>query len=1045
MKGSKKPALTLDANLVQDDIPLLVIPKIYLGSIHAAFNLDELTAAGITHILNASRIPVTFPGQFTYLSVEIRDKDESNILACIPTTNIFIEAGLDDGGILVHCFGGKSRSPAFIAAYLMSSRSWTFDEAYNVIKAARPAVEINLGFECQLRAYHAGNFDVYLAQQLLLRTRIRELHYLKETTPMNEAKEGSPNPSGNQEFHEFIAAHILQQSHGNPSSGGNGGKLSMIHDSFTYAPRDAQGNVVSGGAAVVNPHHRHKRSFSDAKEMGLDAPNSTISPSIPGEDDMEVVTDVEESTSSFRSPPSKSNASSHHSNFSNFTGKTSIETFGEESMDSALTAMSTDLVNSRPSSSGSHMRRPLLTVVNPSLAPSVPSLSRHNTSSFHNNSFHIPSSTRRSKQPRSIRSVAATASTVGSLPQSVTPELMKNPQCHLSRRGSKWVRVIPPLRGLEREFKCSWCNLTLFQLVNVLRIDLEVQDMLEKFYDSLSKMSNTNTSSHSEGFGAQEDEFTAQFMQEAKTMRGNHQKQPSFKFYDQQKMTDNAHEIMLSPRSTQPMATSSSSSSSSAPSSLPYKPNTLLPPLGATKAHPSNKSSSKLQDPPEHLKSSPRMRAEEAMDVEEQEDSRRFETKSQHSQSNTSLSHHNSRHQNTVHFSSSAKHNQSSNAFSFDDFPMPLSTSKASMSKNKGFNFDGFDDSPPPQTNHPSTSMFPSVNLGVAARSDSSSDHYLSQSSHSHNTNSNQIPTSNGSGNTPGSSNNTPRLLLPPPHHHQNQSNNSNSSNNSGATTQLTPRRLPSLDQTFTSQSMDSPRLTHSPAPMLKRQSSLGNSSGAFPQPSSSSLSKMPLMTLPSKKNLLPLPSTTSLGPPYPSTITGYDESPRLMIPPHRQQQILQQQGVVNSTDYAQLVSSNANIFNHVVDRPKSAEKRRWLARVNLLNENHASKIQNLAEADDTASQLALNGGKYYYIEYLEWMGKALFCAENNTGDIVCPGCKNAVGDWTWTPSHRLLLNGRLEAPLFRIHKHVVHHTDFDFDATPSSTPRPPEENNNPV
>jgi hypothetical protein len=38
MKLSKKPTLTLDANIVQDDVPLQVIPKIFVGSIHAAFN-----------------------------------------------------------------------------------------------------------------------------------------------------------------------------------------------------------------------------------------------------------------------------------------------------------------------------------------------------------------------------------------------------------------------------------------------------------------------------------------------------------------------------------------------------------------------------------------------------------------------------------------------------------------------------------------------------------------------------------------------------------------------------------------------------------------------------------------------------------------------------------------------------------------------------------------------------------------------------------------------------------------------------------------------
>lgn len=108
--------------------------------------------------------------------MEIRDRDSSNILACIPTTNIFIEAGLENGGVLVHCFGGKSRSAAFVCAYIMSSLGWSFEDAYSTVKAARSIVDINAGFECQLRAYHAANCDVYVAQQLLLRTRVRALY-----------------------------------------------------------------------------------------------------------------------------------------------------------------------------------------------------------------------------------------------------------------------------------------------------------------------------------------------------------------------------------------------------------------------------------------------------------------------------------------------------------------------------------------------------------------------------------------------------------------------------------------------------------------------------------------------------------------------------------------------------------------------------------------------------------------------------------------------------------------------------------------------------
>ena len=118
LKSSKgRPSLALDTNIVQDNLPQQIVQGIYIGSIHAAFNQDALTQMNITHILNASRYPATFPKHFTYFSVDIRDKEDSNLLACIPASNIFIEAGIEAGGVLVHCFGGRSRSAAFVGTY----------------------------------------------------------------------------------------------------------------------------------------------------------------------------------------------------------------------------------------------------------------------------------------------------------------------------------------------------------------------------------------------------------------------------------------------------------------------------------------------------------------------------------------------------------------------------------------------------------------------------------------------------------------------------------------------------------------------------------------------------------------------------------------------------------------------------------------------------------------------------------------------------------------------------------------------------------------
>jgi hypothetical protein len=116
-------------------------------------------------------------------------REDANILLCIPAASIFIDAGINAGGILVHCFGGRSRSAALIAAYIMSTRRISFDETLRLIRSVRPIVSINRGFETQLKAYYDANFDIYAAQQILLRKRVKLLKARRRVVDLSD--EGS--------------------------------------------------------------------------------------------------------------------------------------------------------------------------------------------------------------------------------------------------------------------------------------------------------------------------------------------------------------------------------------------------------------------------------------------------------------------------------------------------------------------------------------------------------------------------------------------------------------------------------------------------------------------------------------------------------------------------------------------------------------------------------------------------------------------------------------------------------------------------------------
>ncbi|KAG5189121.1 MAP kinase phosphatase with leucine-rich repeats protein 1-like protein [Tribonema minus] len=167
------PGLSLKSELVQDNAPARVVANVYIGSIHAAFNQDGLAQRGITHVLNASGLPATFPRAFTYFNVDIRDREDAAILGALGATAVFIDAGVEKGGVLVHCAGGRSRSAAIIAGYLMAKHAYTFDRALEALRVVRPVVAINKGFEQQLRAFEATRFDLFKSNQMMLRARVR--------------------------------------------------------------------------------------------------------------------------------------------------------------------------------------------------------------------------------------------------------------------------------------------------------------------------------------------------------------------------------------------------------------------------------------------------------------------------------------------------------------------------------------------------------------------------------------------------------------------------------------------------------------------------------------------------------------------------------------------------------------------------------------------------------------------------------------------------------------------------------------------------------
>jgi len=128
-----------------------IIPNLFLGDLEGALaNKDNFDI-----IINLSTYKyVTIPLQY-FISIEDTPKQE--IVEYINVCNKIIEDGLKNNKkILVHCFAGKSRSSSIILGYLMTTRNWTYEEAFDFVNKQRTSdnpIQPNVGFIYQLKKF----------------------------------------------------------------------------------------------------------------------------------------------------------------------------------------------------------------------------------------------------------------------------------------------------------------------------------------------------------------------------------------------------------------------------------------------------------------------------------------------------------------------------------------------------------------------------------------------------------------------------------------------------------------------------------------------------------------------------------------------------------------------------------------------------------------------------------------------------------------------------------------------------------------------------
>jgi protein-tyrosine phosphatase len=134
--------------------------QLLIGAEHSARDEAKLASEGVTAIVNCAGMICAnhFPHRFHYLKLNLLDTAREDISAVFYDVLDFIDGTIEQehGTVFVHCQHGVSRSATLVIAYIMWKRGLAYDDALELVRAARPTVNPNIGFACALLQWGAS-------------------------------------------------------------------------------------------------------------------------------------------------------------------------------------------------------------------------------------------------------------------------------------------------------------------------------------------------------------------------------------------------------------------------------------------------------------------------------------------------------------------------------------------------------------------------------------------------------------------------------------------------------------------------------------------------------------------------------------------------------------------------------------------------------------------------------------------------------------------------------------------------------------------------
>ncbi|KAJ6828630.1 protein-tyrosine-phosphatase MKP1 isoform X1 [Iris pallida] len=211
------PSSSSEPNTSKNQIALFdkecskVADHVYLGGDSVARNRDILRRHGITHVLNCVGFvcPEYFRSDLVYKTLWLQDSPSEDITSILyDVFDYFEDVRAQAGRVLVHCCQGVSRSTSLVIAYLMWREGQSFDDAFQLVKAARGIANPNMGFACQLLQCQKRVHAIPLSPNSVLRMYRMAPHSPYDPLHLVPKMLAEPSPGGLDSRGAFIV-HVV--------------------------------------------------------------------------------------------------------------------------------------------------------------------------------------------------------------------------------------------------------------------------------------------------------------------------------------------------------------------------------------------------------------------------------------------------------------------------------------------------------------------------------------------------------------------------------------------------------------------------------------------------------------------------------------------------------------------------------------------------------------------------------------------------------------------------------------------------------------------